>query len=113
MLSLAPLEEKLLRLALCPGAASGEYASAALKFFQALRARGVKAEELQSPAPPKRFPGHPVGVRMPFGRFRNQPIGDVPDSYLRWFLREVRDADPFLRRSIFLHLKTTSERSDG
>ena len=23
---------------------------------------------------------------MPFGKYKDQPLGDVPDSYWRWFL---------------------------
>jgi hypothetical protein len=37
---------------------------------------------------------------MPFGRHRGQRISEIPTSYLRWVLREVRDLDPDLRDAI-------------
>jgi hypothetical protein len=38
-------------------------------------------------------------VRMPFGKHRGKLLGDVPDGYLSWLLREC-DLDDWLRQAV-------------
>ena len=42
----------------------------------------------------KRFVDAPILYpRLPFGKHRNEDIERIPDSYLRWALATVTDAD--------------------
>jgi hypothetical protein len=45
-------------------------------------------------------------MKMPFGKHKNQELADVPESYLRWALRdaEIIKSDPILREAIRLRL---------
>jgi Putative quorum-sensing-regulated virulence factor len=103
-----PRELKLLRLALCPGAARGEVETAAIKLVDSLRARGVKAEALSHPALAKRSCKSRLAkgdMRIPFGKFRGQPIRDVPMDYLEWVLASV-EGYPRLIRAIQRYLRS-------
>jgi hypothetical protein len=39
-------------------------------------------------------------TRIPFGRYRGQLLANIPVSYLRWVLREVRLTTPGLEEAI-------------
>ena len=53
--------------------------------------------------------GEPNDLEMPFGKYKNQKISQIPDDYLRWgainlhkfysdhFLRELRRRNPNLK----------------
>ena len=43
-------------------------------------------------------------MRMPFGKYRDQDLDDIPDSYLLWVLNNVESLNPFLRRAILSRL---------
>ena len=79
-------ELKLLRLALCPGAARGEVESAAIKFVDSLRARGARAETFSQSTLPELNPGDVV---LPFGKYEGRRISEVPENYLAWFAENV------------------------
>jgi exodeoxyribonuclease X len=42
-----------------------------------------------------------VPVLMPFGKHKGEPIAEVPDSYIAWYLKQAdSDADPYLVRAL-------------
>jgi hypothetical protein len=86
-------EMKLLRLALCPGAARGEVEVSAIKLIDSLRARGLKIEAFTQPAVVKRSRKKvdPGEVIMYFGQYKGYPIREIPEPYLVWFCRTIRN----------------------
>lgn len=107
------LLEKLLRLALCPSAAPGEWNVAAQKLVALMRNSGTTAEELLSfssggvrsrgqTSPPS--PGaHGVHVTMTFGKYKWQSVEWIAKndpSYLFWVLGNVQWLSPPLREEI-------------
>ena len=39
-------------------------------------------------------------MRMPFGKYRGEPLEDIPQRYLLWVLDNCHDLSPTLRRTI-------------
>jgi uncharacterized protein (DUF3820 family) len=101
-----PTEEKLLRLALDPGACGGEIRTSAVKLIQSLRRRGVKAEqvirgsELAQKTPLQRA----EAMRLNFGKYKGKPIAQVPADYLRWVLENAANLSHAERSAIRLVL---------
>jgi hypothetical protein len=52
-------------------------------------------------------------VFMPWGKYRGQHLSSVPDSYLRWVLREADAAEPWLRAAIGDELRRRGYRADS
>jgi hypothetical protein len=49
---------------------------------------------------------------MPFGRYRNELLEDVPSDYLTWVLREAKAADAWLKAKIRDELDRRNGRQD-
>src|ERR1700739_135038 len=84
-------EEKFIRLALDPAARGGEIKTSAAKLIESLRHRGVRAEQiiLGSEIAEKTAIEKAAAVRLTFGKYKGQPIAEVPADYLRWTLENV------------------------
>lgn len=41
-----------------------------------------------------------IPTRMPFGKHRGVAIADLPADYVAWALRQLPDADPYLRQAL-------------
>jgi hypothetical protein len=99
MIRLEPRSLAILRLALCPGAADGEWRNAAAAFFNILRRDGVTPERFldaaRTASPPPR-----VWPTLPFGRYRGVPLDRVPVSYLTWALANCTNLSIHLRAAI-------------
>ena len=90
--------QSLIRLALCPGAAEGEWRNAAIALFQSLRRGGISPESLLNPSrhqPPPR-----MWSKMPFGKHRGRSLDHIPGDYLRWVLHNCSNLSPHLRGEI-------------
>jgi hypothetical protein len=48
-------------------------------------------------------------VVMPFGRYRGQPLHNIPTGYLGWALKSVANLQPDLRRAIKACLGTQAD----
>lgn len=104
---------KLLTLALDSAAADGEWKNAATMFIGMLRRSGVTPGDLLTPLPtPAAFWQPPARSRwkkrqatMPFGRFKGEPLAEVPTDYLQWLL-SLDDLRPELRSAVMAELKT-------
>jgi hypothetical protein len=46
----------------------------------------------------------PVVQALPFGRHKGQPLPDIPDSYLQWFIRTVKTS-PSIRDAVVSELE--------
>jgi hypothetical protein len=105
---LTALEEKLLRLALCPGVQPGEIETASQALIESWRRRKLPAKALlaqgadQRPAvqPPRQPAFSPGDVLMPFGKCRGLPLRRIRRSYLCWILETCADIQPELKRAI-------------
>jgi hypothetical protein len=91
---LTDLEQKLLRLALDPGAQPGEIANCARMLIEQWRKRGLSFDDILG-APPGAVkapeywaPDYGLCV-MPFGKHKGKEFKDVPPSYLRWLKAEL------------------------
>jgi Putative quorum-sensing-regulated virulence factor len=112
-IQLSEQQKKLVTVALCPGAHAGEISNAALALIQSLRRQYedghqfLKQLETDSP-PPKARPAEVDfgSIKMPFGRHKDKSLPEVPVAYLKWFLKTCLRVDPFLRRCIYLYLKS-------
>jgi hypothetical protein len=38
---------------------------------------------------------------MPFGKYKSEPLGEVPDDYLKWWLKENPDWDVIYIESLY------------
>lgn len=97
---LSEKEKKLVQLALDPAAQPGEVATAALKLFESWRKRGLTLEELfpngnssiEAPAPIPGYWAPDYGLCvMPFGKHKGKEFKDIPPSYLRWLVSDMRE----------------------
>jgi hypothetical protein len=93
-------ELKLIRLALNPGAADGEWSNAAVMFFRSARARSAGPEEFGGngssalvpfPVPPTQ-PDWGLTV-FPHGKHKGELFKDMSPSYLSWYRGWILD-DP-------------------
>lgn len=85
-------QEKLLRLALNPGATEGEAVAAFLKFKRAVIRTG-SADVWLSPAAQERVPPF-ARVVVPFGQYRGQTLAQVLEKdfeYLGWLAGIARE----------------------
>lgn len=110
--------EKLLRLALDPGAGEGEARNAWMLLLKRAKASKVEAQavieslrtmpsvvtkvvKVPVPDPNKPFPWE--GVRMPFGKYRGWSIGQIarhfPD-YLYWSVENLQGLNPAIKDSM-------------
>lgn len=94
-------EEAIIRLALCPGAAEGEWRNAAQAFFAAMRKQGVSADTFitRLGSPPR------IWAVMPFGKHKGARLSEIPHDYLRWLLSSADNLTPAFRREIEEFLK--------
>jgi hypothetical protein len=106
--SFSPTEEKFIRLALDPAARDGEIKTSAAKLIESLRRRGVRAEQIicSSELGKKTAIEKAAEVRLTFGRYRGQPIADIPADYLQWALQNVSALSHAQRSAIRLILAT-------
>jgi len=103
------IEMKLLRLALDSGATIGESEASAIMFIRKLRARNAAADDLFSQPGYNNIPDHSFNRRdyadeyhtMPFGKYRGEPLEDIPPSYLIWVLENCRNIKTSLRTAIY------------
>jgi uncharacterized protein (DUF3820 family) len=108
--SLRPVEAKLLALALDPAARGNEISTSAAKLINLLRARGVSAAEmLYGSTPTSTVAGatlaRALATCMPFEKYRDHPLSDVPLSYLRWMYDNCRNTSAGLRNAITIILE--------
>lgn len=82
-------EQKLIRLALDPGAAPGELQNAAMMVFKSLKARGIMADALfgNQPPPPPPPPKSPKYIFPDWGKYAGMPFDQIERSYFHWLLR--------------------------
>lgn len=88
---------KCLNLALNNSAPEGEWNAAAIRFCAILRRDHVCVETLfERPEPTSKAPRQkrttpkpkPAAGTMPFGKFKGQPLSDLPDWYVDWCLEQ-------------------------
>jgi hypothetical protein len=102
MLRLTPKEVKLVWLMLDRAAARGEIENAARMFAQSLRARQVKAEEVEKalaklniePAPEPNCSKPDYGLcMMPWGKHRGKMFKEIAPSYFRYVVAWIEDPE--------------------
>ena len=100
---LTDIELKLLRLALDRAAPDGEYSTAAIMFIKKLRERNANADDLFNKPNPvilsNDLSAHSQW-RMPFGKYKDEMLIDIPTDYLIWVLQNCRNIKPDLRNAI-------------
>jgi hypothetical protein len=100
--------EKILRLALCPGAPQGEWQSAALALIRTLRASGATAEDVLSP-PARATVYTPLSCPIVrFGKYRDRTVRWIVEndpSYAEWVPRKVASLSTALRKEFRGELK--------
>ena len=122
MSSVSEKAKKVLNLALAPSAPEGEWNAAAIRFIFILRKQGQTVEsiglgdkserstrehkprqtrEKKQPAPKSA----PIPTTMPFGKFKGQSFGDLPDWYLVWLIEQDFVKDP-LRSKVAQEIET-------
>jgi hypothetical protein len=99
--------EKILRLALCPGAPEGEWQSAACALIRTLRSTGARAEDVLSQVlgTASTAVSSPI---MRFGKYRECTVRWIVEndpSYAEWLLRKVADLSPCLRHELRRELR--------
>jgi hypothetical protein len=75
-------------LALHPSTPDPEWQAAAIAFFRILRNSKTPSEALlvSTEAPRRYHPERSGAATMPFGKFHNVPLAEIPDDYLEWLL---------------------------
>jgi hypothetical protein len=105
---LTATEIKLVRLGLNAAASENETEVAGGKFFNALRRRGISADQLVAALSTATWKARELmaarGRVMPFGRHRGKSIGEIPVSNLYWALRNCHDMSVGLRHAMELVL---------
>jgi hypothetical protein len=105
---------KLFLLALDPAAAPGEIKNAAIALVRSLRQRYADGHAFlagltDKPEPPRRPAPDAVSVygavRMPFGKYRERQLRDIPPGYLMWVLDNCDNLDPYLHCAIRRYLQ--------
>lgn len=95
---------KVLRLALSPSAADGEWNAAAIAVVGLWRKDGLTEEDL---FPPDRPAPEPVGVEvMPFGKFKGWNLHAVPLDYLKWLIANAENMSQDLRNRVIFEVQT-------
>jgi hypothetical protein len=51
--------------------------------------------------------------RMPFGKYKGEPLGEIPSGYLNWALQNCRNLDPWLRVAIRRELERRLDEDDA
>ena len=100
--------DKILRLALCPGAPEGEWQAAAYALIRMLRSSGAKAEDVLSV--PAIATSQPVSASpiMCFGKYRECTVRWIVEndpSYAEWLLSKVANLSPCLRHEFRRELR--------
>lgn len=93
---LTELEEKLLRLALDPGAEPGEIRNSAIKLVQLWRKRKLSADDFFYIDENQGFQPPPIDYStfvFPFGKHRTKTLAEIPRSYLSYILRWMTETD--------------------
>jgi Putative quorum-sensing-regulated virulence factor len=75
-------------LALHPNTPQGEWEAAAVAFFRVLRNSNTPPEAIlvSSEAPRKFHPERSGSTPMPFGKFKDLPLAEIPSDYLEFLL---------------------------
>jgi Putative quorum-sensing-regulated virulence factor len=75
-------------LALHESTPDHEWQAAAIAFFRVLRNSKTPSEALlvSTEAPRKFRPEFSGSYSMPFGKFKDTPLAEIPDDYLEWLL---------------------------
>jgi hypothetical protein len=92
--------ERILRLALCPGAPEGEWQSAAYALIRTLRSAGARAEDVLSQVSGTTSTAASSPI-ICFGKYRDRTVRWIIEndpSYAEWVLRKVTNLSPSLRR---------------
>ena len=50
--------------------------------------------------------------KMPFGKYRNKPLTEIPSNYINWLTRTVFPKDKLLKRSFKQFLKNKNINSN-
>ena len=108
LVAFTEVEAKLLRLALCDAAGTGEIDGAARALIASWRKRGLLAHELLDAVSAEpvvverwRTPAFSAGdFVMPFGKCRGIPLRSIKRAYLHWVLSNCEDIQPELKRAI-------------
>lgn len=100
-------EQKLLRLALCPSAADGEFQNAAVMLVKSWREAGATFEslfgyELKNKTPPREphQQSRPYVLVFRFGKNKGVPLSSVDTGYLEWALKTLFRLSPDLKAAI-------------
>jgi hypothetical protein len=99
--ALSELEFRLLRLALCPSAQGAEITTAAIKFIESLRSRGVDANVIEGALQCEGTDALSIPISTPdwglvicpFKAHKGKMLMECPPSYLRYMARWIT-ADP-------------------
>lgn len=99
-----PKAEKLLRLMLCPSAATGEVTAAtqALRRMAAETKGDVIRGLIGEPGPKEEW-RPPPDARINFGKYKGHMVSEVADDdpdYLYWFFKNVELRSPALARAV-------------
>lgn len=92
---------KILALACDPAATEGEWHNAAVRFARLLRREGFDVRSMSTKVDGK----DRAGRVMSFGKYKGQPVSEIPDSYLVW-LSERPDLDDWLMAAVKSELET-------
>ena len=108
-------EEKLFRLGLDRAAQPGEVHNSAVKLFESLRRRSVKAEDIIAASGATTRSGELTAFekakrrKMPFGRNVGRELGCLPASYLKWVLYKSDYASFELKEQIRIVLAAAEQ----
>jgi hypothetical protein len=83
-------EQKLIRLALDPGAHDGEIQNASVMVFRSLIARGIMADVLINGVinkPKSVWKREPTYIFPHWGKWSGRSFAEIDPSYLRWVVR--------------------------
>jgi hypothetical protein len=111
-------QEKLLLLAMDPGAQPGEAINAATAFFRSLKSRYQSGHELlvalNAAASARNRPCANEAnyglVTLPFGKYKGRQLRTIPLDYLLWMMRECDCLTDAMREAIKRFLRDSDFR---